>query len=402
MKKYFLATIFICFLYNLSTAQTTWQGKIIDENNNPLEYVNILLLNAEDSIFQKGALTNKEGNFSITSDNSNDEILKISFIGYADKFVELTKSSSNESLGNIALNEDVVALNEVQVVAKKPLFEQQIDRTIVNVENSVVNVGNSALAILSRSPSVLIDRNNEEIQLMGNQGIVVMIDDKPLRMEDAELISFLESMPSDNIKNIELITNPPSSYDAQGNAGIININSKREEQNGLIGNASVNAGYGAQPKYGGSFNLNYKENKFNIYTNLSANIDDSVLDFNGTSKFKVGESTIETDRYTLRDSQVGLYSGEVGLDYQLLKNHSVGASFSTYVRDWRLDSYAYGGRITDGEPVTIENNANEVNHLFRTLSNVNYKFQITPNRHLSMDYDYITFKRRNPSDSIHL
>jgi len=166
----------------------------------------------------------------------------------------------------------------------------------------------------------------------------------------------------------------------------------------LIGNASVNAGYGAQPKYGGSFNLNYKENKFNFYTNLSANIDDSYLEFDGTSKFKVGESTIETDRLTLRDSQVGLYSGEVGLDYQLHKNHNVGASFSTYIRDWRLDSYAYGGRITDGEPVTIKNNANEVNHLFRTLSNVNYKFQITPKRHLIMDYDYITFKRRNPSD----
>jgi len=196
MKKYFLTTIFICFLYNLSIAQTTWQGKIIDENNTPLEFVNVLLLNAQDSIFQKGALTNKEGAFSITSNNSNDELLKISFVGYEDKFIELPKSSPNESLGNISLNEDVVALNEVEVVAKKPLFEQQIDRTIVNVENSVVNVGNSALAILSRSPSVLIDRNNEEIQLMGNQGIVVMIDNKALRMEEAELISFLESMPS--------------------------------------------------------------------------------------------------------------------------------------------------------------------------------------------------------------
>ena len=398
MKKHITIINFLLFFYISSSAQTSWQGNIVNEDGAPIEFVNILLLNAQDSTFQKGALTNEAGIFTISSNNSNKEILKISLLGYEDRYIELSKDYIHTLLGTIALSENVMGLDEVQVVAKKPLFEQQVDRTIVNVENSVINAGNNALSILSRSPSVVVDRSNEEIQLMGNQGVVIMINNKPIRMEVAELISFLESMPSDNIKNIELITNPPSSYDAQGNAGIININTKKATEEGIIGNLALNGGYGVEPKYGASLNLNYNKGKLNLYTNLSANVNHSIEEQSGEVLFKLGESLVNNHPKTKRDYQVGLYSGEVGMDVYLHKNHSLGAFFSVQYRDWQMDSYANTDRTTDGILVNIVNHNTEVNELFRTLSNINYKNQVTPTGELSFDYDYIRFKRKNPTD----
>lgn len=398
MKKYLLVFCFVFLLYSFSSAQNTWQGKIIDEKGVPIEFVNVLLLNADDDTFKKGVLTNNKGEFVISSDNASLEMLKISLIGYEDKYVDLLKDESNNSLGTIVIKEDLVSLNEVNIVAKKPLFEQLVDRTVVNVENSLVSTGNNVLSILSRSPSVVVDRSNDEIQLMGNQGVVIMINDKPIRMEAAELLSFLESMSSDNIKNIELITNPPSSYDAQGNAGIININTKKEDENGLIGNIVLNSGYGVGPKYGGSINVNYKQEKLNIYTNVSTSFNDSKEEYDVSFLFEQGESLVSNNPITVRDYQVALYSGEVGVDYELHKNHSFGFLFSGQIRDWLMDSNALTDRITDDELITTVNNNEEINYLFRTLSNINYKIQISPKSQLSFDYDYISFKRENPTE----
>lgn len=398
MKKYILILNFIVFLYNYSIAQVTWKGEVVDKNNAPLEFVNVLLISSEDDSFQKGVLTNEAGEFAISSDKSGNEVLKISLIGFLEKEIKLSKNSPNVSLGTIILNEDLVSLKEVEIVVKKPLFEQLVDRTVVNVENSAVSAGNSVLSILSRSPSVVVDRSNEEIQLMGNQGVVVMINNKPLRMEEEELISFLESMSSDNIKNIELITNPPSSYDAQGNAGIININTKKEEEDGLLGNIVLNSGYGVGPKYGMSVNLNYKQGEFNFYSNLSTNINHSKEAYDVNFLFEQRGSLVSNNPVTNRDYQVALYNGEVGIDYMFHENHSLGLLFSGQIRDWQMDSNALTDRITDGELINTVNNNKEINYLFRTLSNVNYKFQMAPESQFSFDYDYISFKRENPTD----
>ena len=114
--------------------------------------------------------------------------------------------------------------------------------------------------------------------------------------------------------------------------------------------------------------------------------------------FTLGESEIVNNPITRRDYQVGLYYGELGLDYQFTEKHALGFLFSAQYRDWQMDSDANNNRTTDGVLLNIMNNNTERNQFFRTLSNINYKFQITPDRVFSLDYDYIRFKRENPTD----
>ena len=120
-------------------------------------------------------------------------------------------------------------LNEVKIVAQKPFIEQEIDRTIVNVENSIVSAGATALEVLERSPGVVVDQQNDRLQLRGKAGVIVQIDGKQTYLSQTELMNLLRNTPSDNIEKIELITNPSAKYDAAGNSGIINIKFKKQE-----------------------------------------------------------------------------------------------------------------------------------------------------------------------------
>jgi hypothetical protein len=112
------------------------------------------------------------------------------------------------------------------VTAKKPFIEQQIDKTIVNVENSVVSAGNTAIEILEKSPGVTVDKDGN-ISLKGKQNVMVMLDGKPTYMSSSDLANMLRNMQSTQLDKIEIMTNPPAKYDAAGNAGVINIRLKK-------------------------------------------------------------------------------------------------------------------------------------------------------------------------------
>jgi outer membrane cobalamin receptor len=141
---------------------------------------------------------------------------------------KLTLSPENPSikLSNLILIEESKELNEVVVTAKKPFIEQQIDKTIVNVENSVVSAGNTAIEILEKSPGVTVDKDGN-ISLKGKQNVMVMLDGKPTYMSSSDLANMLRNMQSTQLDKIEIMTNPPAKYDAAGNAGVINIRLKK-------------------------------------------------------------------------------------------------------------------------------------------------------------------------------
>ena len=191
----------------------------------------MLLFNHFDSAFVKGVISNVEGIFVIDKVVSGNYYVEISMIGFQKIKSQVFYLDDHHpvNLQNFYLEGDAQNLDEITVVAKKPLFEQQIDRTVVNVQNSITATGATALSILERSPGIIVDRMNNQISMQGKQGVVVMLNGKRMRMEVSALIQLLQTMPSDNIEKIELITTPPASFDAEGNAGIINIVTIKKE-----------------------------------------------------------------------------------------------------------------------------------------------------------------------------
>jgi iron complex outermembrane recepter protein len=140
------------------------------------------------------------------------------------------------------------SLTGVTVTAKRPLIEQKVDRTIVNVDASVTNAGTNALEVLEKSPGITVDKDGN-ISLKGKEGVMVMIDGRPTQLGGEDLANFLRNMSSNQMDQVEIMTNPPARYDAAGNAGIINIKTKKNKAAGYNGTISLGYIQGRYPKF---------------------------------------------------------------------------------------------------------------------------------------------------------
>jgi len=112
--------------------------------------------------------------------------------------------------------------------------ENKIDKTVVNVDASQTNTSLSALEVLEKSPGVTVD-NDGNIKLKGKQGVIIMIDGKPAYLSGQDLTNYLRNLPSNQLDQIELMTQPSAKYDASGNSGIINFKTKKNKNNGFNG-----------------------------------------------------------------------------------------------------------------------------------------------------------------------
>jgi outer membrane receptor for ferrienterochelin and colicin len=156
-------------------------------------------------------------------------------------------------------------LQEVTVRGARPPLQQSIAGSVVNVQGSMINKSSSVLNVLERSPGVVIDHRNNSIGLNGRSGVTVMIDGKLLHLPEDELLNLLNGMSADNVEKIELLTAPPSRYDASGSAGMINIVLKKNRQSGTTGSFSLYAGYGWWEKAGASLNIDHNDERTNWY-----------------------------------------------------------------------------------------------------------------------------------------
>ncbi len=163
----------------------------------------------------------------------------IEYQSYFSQPIVLDNSHPSHDAGTIQLKTAGKQLGEVVIRADKPQVQQTAEGVTVNVQNSIMAQGSSALDILQRSPGVIIDQHNNTISLNGKTGVMVMLDGKLMRMSMDQLIALLNGMSADNIAQIELMNTPPAKYDAEGNAGIINIVTKKNKKRGTNGSITL-------------------------------------------------------------------------------------------------------------------------------------------------------------------
>ncbi len=174
------------------------------------------------------------------------------------------KEKENDSIVETTIN----ALDEIVISRKKVLYTQKSDRLVFNVENSIVSEGGTALDVLSRAPGVVVSQDGD-LSIRGQQGVAVMINGKLTQLSQKELANYLKATTSSNIKQIEVITNPSSKYDAAGKAGIINIILKKPTASGLKGTAFTSYGRGRKNRTNSGFNLSYNKDKWGVFGNYS-------------------------------------------------------------------------------------------------------------------------------------
>ena len=160
-------------------------------------------------------------------------------------------------------------LSEVVIKSKKPFIEMQVDKTVLNVQNDIVATGGTLFEILQRAPGVSIT-NDEAINLAGKNGVNVLIDGRPSQLSEKDLANYLKATPGSVVDKVEIIMNPSAKYDAQGNAGIINIRLKKNTMKGTNGNLSSSYTQSIHPNFNFSSNLNHRQGKWNWFGNTAA------------------------------------------------------------------------------------------------------------------------------------
>ncbi len=398
MKNLIVTTALLsCFSIQFSFAQTQIKGKVTDENNNPVPFASIILLSLPDSSFLAGNLCNENGHFEVQIPAVDSFFLEISSLGFQELRGNYLTSGETSDLGSFTLRADSQTLGEITVTARKPFYEQRIDRTIVNVEGTVVSKSNSLLSVLSRSPSVRINPSSGDISLFGKQGVLLMIDNKPVRLERQDLISYLSAMPANQIATIELITSPPANYDAQGTAGVINITTIRNKD-GFKGHISPGIGIGQRPKFSNSVNLSYHKNKLYVQTLLNTSLN---YDLERVNILTQSESIGKSSRLEIeRKPSTLLATGDFNLEYQINSKSTLGTLVSFLKSDWKMNALTQTGIENNSLNRSLLTSSYEINRLSRILYNLNFRQTFSNSFRLNFDLDYIDFTRENPTSYV--
>lgn len=391
-------TLFTAFLSNFAQAQVSGSkisGIILDNNKKPLDGATVILLTAKDSATVATQLAKPDGSFAFQNVKDGAYMVQATYIGYKSQRMGNVMISEQKpvALPAIVLASNGKTLNEVAVTGQKSYVQQKIDRTVVNVNALISNSGANALEVLEKTPGVQVDADGN-ITYKGKSGVMVMIDDKPTYLSAANLATYLRSLPSSALDQIELMDNPPARYDAAGNAGVINIKTRKNTTRGL--NAVVSAGY-SQGFYGRtneSINFNYRINKVNLFANIGYNeqktfrrleIDRNYFDDNGNTTSSLKDISYFRPQSYNTDIKVGMdyfsspkttwgivYTGNISPDHD---------SSPVY-------SLIYG---QNGNPDSTINTLNTSKNRFNSNGiNLNYthKFDST-GRELTFDLDYI-------------
>ncbi len=292
--------------------------------------------------------------------------------------------------GQAIQNEDTLVakvISELTVSSNKPLVQTMVDKTVLNIAARPSLAGQNALELLKAAPGVVVDPN-ENIQMGGKSGVMVMIDDRNTLLAAPDLAQLLKSIDADNIKEIEIISNPSARFDAAGNAGIINIKLKKSISNGLNGTVSAAYVQSIHARGSGTANLNLRKNKWNFFANGGLN--------------KGYQITIaDNERYTTSRNfiQKGLegdsFNGlnwRTGIDYALNKKSTLGILWMHNNRSTIMENSNYTIVNTVASPDTnVLTRSIAPNSTNRDNFNINYRLLSDKKCELNIDADYTSF-----------
>lgn len=271
-RKFCLSILFILlsvFLFSSmaqgpsETKRYTISGKVIDDELGvPLEYATISVVNANDPKDLTGDVTDANGEFSIEVKKGIYNIV-VEFISYETRTFENRNIKNDLNLGTIKLGLGSENLDEVVVRAETTQVDVRLDKKIYNIGKDLTTAGGTVSDALNNVPSVTVDIDGG-ISLRGNENVRILINGKPSAMAGFGDTNVLNNLPADAIERVEVITSPSARYDAEGTAGILNIILRQKRTLGFNGSITLNAGTPANA--GVTANLNYRTEKFNLFT----------------------------------------------------------------------------------------------------------------------------------------
>ncbi|HEY0896156.1 MAG TPA: TonB-dependent receptor [Sphingobacteriaceae bacterium] len=405
MKKYlrlfFLALLLLPFMLpaaaQVKIAGSRVTGLVQDEEQKPMEFATLILMNSRDSSMVKSAVSDQTGKFIFENVPAGNYRVSANMMGYL-KAVSLPfpidEKHQVADAGILKLSVSSRALKEVTVVSSRPFVERKVDRLVVNVEGSSVAAGSTALEVLQKAPGITVDQH-DNISMQGKQGVLVMLDGKQTYMSNSDVANLLKGMPSTQIESIELITNPSARYDASGNSGIINIRTRKSQKGGTNGSLTAGAGLGDNHRTNAGIVLNHRTNNINLYGNYNYGYNKRVKDMT------INRINSQTDQNTFFGQEgtslrnVDNNNFKAGIDISLNKRNTLGFMVNGYlnsghVQDDNITRIGSSFALQDSSLIAINNGADK----YRNMAyNMNYKAVLDSNgQELSFDVDYSAYR----------
>lgn len=391
MYKHVLSTL-LSILITLGVYAQNIEGILIDATNNtPIDGGFITLLTSTKK-YITSSYTEKDGKFSIHQSSNDSVFLSINTIGYKDTLI-LIPSLQQEHifLGKIFLQlNEAIALEEVTITAKPYTLRKSTDRIVMAMTNKSELIKNNTIwGMLRYTPMLKVDEV-QGLSMLGKQDLVVYINGRKTTMSGSDVQNYLKSMPAENIKNIELITSPGSTFNVSAQTGVINIVLKRNEYEGLKGFASLQLWQTHYNKQIGSLNLNYLKGKFDVKTTFSAR---NVADWNKSENYIYFPKTdLITERNSMYDNRRQLYQGNIDLAFRPNKNQTLGLIFDFSIWDGKpttrsVSRYAHKMQQESPDSVLISKTESDT-RTNRFAVNLNYTIQFNEKNKLAIDADY--------------
>jgi hypothetical protein len=363
-------------------------GSVKDQQGKAVEKATVSLLNGKDSAVVKLAVTGSSGKFSFVIPQTGAYLVSVSHVGFATVYSAPFEvpGPGEVSLPDMVIDKTTGNLTGVTVTSKRPMVEVKADKTILNVEGTINATGNTALELLRKSPGVMLDKD-DNISLMGKNGVQVYIDGKPTPLAGADLANYLRTLQSTQIEAIELITNPSAKYDAAGNAGIINIKLKKNKAFGTNGSANVGYNIGVFPKYNAGINVNHRNKGVNVFGNYNYN---NTKQNNAFNLYRtIGNSFFDGRTPMIMDMES--HGFKAGVDFFIDKKNTFGVLLNGNLSEnsFNNNSRTSIGNLSTGivDSILVANNTNDMGRN-NVNFNLNYRFADTAGRELNLDADY--------------
>ena len=401
MKRLPLVALFVCVSF-LLFGQYHLSGNVHDADGAVVPFANVALYSSADSSLVKVETTDDLGAFLLGNIPEGEYDLVISFVGTPDLRQARMQLSANMDLGVMAMSRPGVDLTEATVTAQRALVEVKPDRTVFNVQGTINAAGNDGLELLRKAPGVSID-NSDNISVLSRSGVLLYVDGRRIPLQGTDLANYLRNLTAEQIERIDIITSPGARYEAQGNAGIIDIRLKKAEDEGANGSLTASGSQGRYARYAVNAGGNYRNARLNLYGNVS---------YGYNQNFSKSDFVSRQLGYLLLDD---LYSVPIqrtpgvrtGLDLYLGDRHTLGLLYTGQFEDSRREvnnstrifqQDQAGGALTElPDSILRAQVIDDGNHNQNTF-NLNYNFAIGAGHNLNVDLDYGSFVHDNAID----
>lgn len=387
MKKVNLLIFLLLPLFCLAQAPLKLKGKIASETT-PLQWADVSISNSDGKIID-GTTTKQDGTFEINIKKGAYKIA-VSLLGFTDYEKEI-EIENDFDFGIILLKENATNLNEVVIQAKRNTIEQKTDRLVYNLENNVTTVGGDALSAINTAPGVVVQSN--VITILGKGASRVMIDGRMIELTAEELNNFLKSISASDIKNIEIISNPPAKYEAEGTGGLINIIMKKGARDSWKNTTTASYDQNKYGIYSLRNNFFFSKNKFRFSASINGKTGYKNVDEVSELYFVEGLSILKA-RTKVKDENA---SGKLALDYDFSGKTTVGFQYLNtknnpdFQSDIRIDRYNPQNELQN----YILNNSFADKESSNQTYNVHLITKLDSlNRKLSFDVDYFDYNSK--------